>query len=99
MKEMEFKVMDKGKDFIIYEVINSDNTILRPLMEELLNDEMVKSARYYMEHPYLSNPRIYIEVKQGKPQAALKRTLRRMGKVIEALEDEFKKIGVSQSNE
>ncbi len=89
---MEFKVVDKGKDFIIYEVVNSDNTILRPLMEELLNDEMIKSARYYMEHPYLSNPRIYIEVKQGKPQAALKRTLRRMGKVWETLDNDYKKL-------
>jgi DNA-directed RNA polymerase, subunit L (EC 2.7.7.6) len=97
MKEIEFKVVDKGKDFIIYEVLNSDNTILRPLMEELLNDDMVKNARYYMEHPYLSNPRIYIEVKQGKPQAALKRTLRRMGKVFESLDEEYRKIA-SQKN-
>ncbi len=92
MKEMEFVVADKGKDFIVYEVENNDNTILRPLIEEIENDSMVESVRYYFEHPYLSNPKIYITVKQGKPQAALKRSLRRMEKVYEGLLSQFKKI-------
>lgn len=92
MKEMEFAVIDKGKDFIVYEVMNNDNTILRPLIEEIENDSMVESARYYFEHPYLSNPTIHIKVKQGKPQAALKRSLRRMEKVYENIYNQFKKV-------
>lgn len=93
MKEMEFVVVDKGKDFIVYEVLNNDNTILRPLMEEIENDTMVDNVRYYFEHPYLSNPKIHIKVKQGKPQAALKRSLRRMEKIYENISAQYKKIG------
>jgi DNA-directed RNA polymerase subunit L len=92
MKEMEFVVVDKGKDFITYEVKNNDNTILRPLVEEIENDSMVENVRYYFEHPYFSNPRINIKVKQGKPQAALKRSLRRMEKTYENIYAQFKKI-------
>ncbi|MGC8645087.1 MAG: DNA-directed RNA polymerase subunit L [Thermoplasmata archaeon] len=92
MKEMEFVVIDKGKDYIVYEVLNNDNTILRPLVEEIENDAMVESVKYYMDHPYLSNPRITIKVKQGKPQAALKRSLRRMEKVFENLRSQYRKI-------
>ncbi|MEM0140700.1 MAG: DNA-directed RNA polymerase subunit L [Thermoplasmatales archaeon] len=91
MKEMEFVVIDKGKDYIVYEVLNNDNTILRPLVEEIENDAMVESVKYYMEHPYLSNPRITIKVKQGKPQAALKRSLRRMEKIFENLRSQYRK--------
>lgn len=92
MKEMEFVVVDKGKDYITYEVKNNDNTILRPLVEEIENDGMVQSVRYYFEHPYLSNPKIHIKVKQGKPQAALKRSLRRIEKVFDNIYAQFKKI-------
>ncbi|MGC8546379.1 MAG: DNA-directed RNA polymerase subunit L [Thermoplasmata archaeon] len=92
MKEMEFIVSEKGKDYIVYEVLNNDNTILRPLMEEIERDEMVESARYYFEHPYLSNPKIHIKVKQGKPQAALKRSLRRMEKIFENINNQYKKL-------
>lgn len=92
MKEMEFVVAEKGKDYIVYEVLNNDNTILRPLVEEMQNDTMVESVKYYMEHPYLSNPRITIKVKQGKPQAALKRSLRRMEKVFENLRTHYRKM-------
>lgn len=92
MKEMEFIVTEKGKDYIVYEVLNNDNTILRPLIEEIEKDEMVENARYYFEHPYLSNPRIHIKVKQGKPQAALKRSLRRMEKIFENINNQYKKL-------
>lgn len=92
MKEMEFVVIDKGKDFIVYEVLNNDNTILRPLMEEIEKDSMVEDIRYYFEHPYLSNPKIHIRVKQGKPQAALKRSLRRMEKIYENIYGQYKKL-------
>jgi DNA-directed RNA polymerase subunit L len=92
MKEMEFVVVDKGKDFIVYEVLNNDNTILRPLMEEIENDTMVENVRYYFEHPYLSNPKIHIKVKQGKPQAALKRSLRRMEKIYESIYSQYRKL-------
>lgn len=89
--DMTFKVRNKGKDFIEFEVVNYDNTILRPLVEELSADPMVLEAKYHIEHPTLDNPILYIKVKEGKPQAAVKRALKKIEKVFEDLEVEAKK--------
>ncbi|HEU12499.1 MAG: DNA-directed RNA polymerase subunit L [Thermoplasmata archaeon] len=92
MKEdTSFRVISKGKDYIWVEVINYDNTILRPLVEEIANDPMVLESRYNIEHPTLDNPKIYIRVKEGKPQAAIKRAMRKLEKTFEDLENEVKK--------
>ncbi len=90
-EDLSFKVISKGKDFIWVEVLNYDNTILRPLVKEIANDPMVVESKYNIEHPQLDNPRIYIRVKEGKPQAALKRALRKLEKTFEDLENEVKK--------
>ncbi|MGC8663610.1 MAG: DNA-directed RNA polymerase subunit L [Thermoplasmata archaeon] len=92
--DLSFKVVNKGKDFIELEVVNSDNTILRPLIEELSRDPMVLETKYHIEHPVLDNPKIYIKVKEGKPQAAVKRALKKIEKVFEDLEAEaIKQLG------
>lgn len=90
-EETSFRVISKGKDYIWVEVLNYDNTILRPLVEEIANDPMVVESIYNIEHPQLDNPKIYIKVKEGKPQAAIKRALRKLEKTFEDLENEVKK--------
>lgn len=89
--DISFKVLNKGKDFIEFEVLNNDNTIIKPLVEELSRDPMVIEAKYHIEHPVLDNPRLFIKVKEGKPQAAVKRALKKIEKVFEDLEAEAKK--------
>ncbi len=89
MKEMEFRVLSKEKNEMVLEVVNADRTLLIPLVEELNRDEMVESAIYHYEHPYLENPTLKIRVKSGKPQAAIKRAAKKIEKVFEELEKEF----------
>ncbi len=86
MDEMSFKVINKGKDFIELEVTNYDNTILRPLVDELSKDPMVVETRYHIEHPVIDNPTLYIKVKEGKPQAAIRRALKKIDKYFEEME-------------
>jgi len=93
--DISFKVVNKGKDFIELEVQNYDNTIIKPLVEELSRDPMVVETKYHIEHPTLDNPKIYIKVKEGKPQAAVKRALKKIEKVFEDLEIEAKKQLIS----
>ncbi|MGC8609677.1 MAG: DNA-directed RNA polymerase subunit L [Thermoplasmata archaeon] len=83
--ESQLRVVSKEKDSITVEMLNYDNTLLRPLVEEILNDEQVIDSRYYIKHPVIDNPVIYVKVKSGKPQAAIKRSVRRLGKVYEDL--------------
>ena len=94
--ESKIRVIEKENNSIIFEILNYDNTILRPLVEEILKDEQVEESRYYIKHPVIDNPRIYVKVKSGKPQAAVKRSIKRLSKVFENLSSdlnsEFKRI-------
>lgn len=89
--ESTFKVLEKGKDSITLEMMHYDNTLLRPLMDEILRDEQVKEARYFIKHPIIDNPKIFIKVKSGKPQAALKRSIKRLSKVYETMQADLQK--------
>ncbi len=89
--ECSLRVLNKDKDSITIEMLNYDNTILRPLVDELLHDEQVQEARYYIKHPRIDNPQIYVKVNTGKPQAAVKRSIKRLSKAFENMETDLKK--------
>ncbi|GEM_PF-863495 len=91
MKEMEFKVISKQKDEIVVEVINADRTLLVPLVEEMNHDDKVEYAVYHYDHPYLGNPTIKIKVREGKPQAAIKRAAKKLEKVYDEMYLEFER--------
>ena len=100
--DSKLKVVSKEKNSITMEMINYDNTILRPLADELIRDEQVEEARYYIKHPIIDNPKIYVKVKTGKPQAAVKRSIKKLSKIYENLDadlaKEIKKSQESQKN-
>ncbi len=50
-------------------------TIIAPLIKALDDDENVEIARFIDKHPELCDRQIYIEVKKGKPEDALKKAL------------------------
>lgn len=70
---MEFKLVEKKKDSIKVEIQNADETMIYPLIHELLQDKNVADARYSTGHPQLDKSILVVEVKEGKPQAALKK--------------------------
>jgi DNA-directed RNA polymerase subunit L len=89
--DTKFNIISKDKDSIKLEMINYDNTLLRPLAEEILKDDKVVDSYYYIKHPEIDNPQIYVKVSTGKPQAAIKRTIKRMNKIYESLYSDFEK--------
>jgi DNA-directed RNA polymerase subunit L len=70
---MEFKLVEKKKDSIKVEILEADETLLYPLIHELLQDKNVADARFATGHPQLDKSILIVEVKEGKPQAALKK--------------------------
>jgi DNA-directed RNA polymerase subunit L len=70
---MEFKLVEKKKDSIKVEIQNADETMIYPLIHELLQDKNVADARYSTGHPQLDKSILVVEVKEGMPQAALKK--------------------------
>jgi DNA-directed RNA polymerase subunit L len=70
---MEFRVLDRDKNAIKLEIDGSDDTVIYPLINELLKDEDVSEAKYSVGHPDLDKPVLYVRTKKGKPQSAIKK--------------------------
>ena len=84
-------MLQKTKDEIDIEIIEEQETILTPLRQKLIQDEMVIHANYTIMHPMLNNPRLYVKVSDGKPQNALKRAAKSLEKEYSELRDRLLK--------
>jgi DNA-directed RNA polymerase subunit L len=73
---MEIRVVEKDHDTLRLELPKGEETILVPLVEALQAEEKVVEARYYLGHPYLDSPTLYLKTKGEKPQQVLKRVLK-----------------------
>ncbi len=87
--ESSLEIVEKQKKSIKLKMLHYDNTLLKPLIEEILKDDMVEEARYYIRHPVIDDPEIIIKVKGGSPQAALNRSIKRLSKNFEDLLADF----------
>ncbi len=63
---MDFKVLEETDVSLEIEIIDADDTIMYPLIEELLKDDKIIDADYSVEHPELDNPILFIEVEEGE---------------------------------
>lgn len=88
---MELKLMKKRKQSIEFELVDADKTILYPLVEELVNDKKVEIARYIVGHPQLDKPKIFVKVKDGKPQTAVKRVAKKLAKQFKECNEALEK--------
>jgi len=79
---MDIELLNKEKNLIQLKIIGADDTLIYPLVHQLQQDENVEDASYVTGHPKLDVPVLTIKVKNGKPQAALK-------KAAKALSTEF----------
>ncbi|EQD31239.1 DNA-directed RNA polymerase subunit L [mine drainage metagenome] len=68
-----------------------EETLLIPLVEALQSEEKVVEARYFLGHPYLERPSLYLRTKGEKPQQLLKRVLKEMADSYGDLLQDFDK--------
>jgi DNA-directed RNA polymerase subunit L len=91
---MEFKLLDKKKNSIKVEIKGADETLINPLIHELLQDKNVVDARFTTSHPQLDQAILTVEVKEGKPQAALKKAAKALAnQFLEARQLVEKQLG------
>ncbi|MGB9636457.1 MAG: RpoL/Rpb11 RNA polymerase subunit family protein [Thermoplasmata archaeon] len=78
--EMKINLISKEKQSIKFEILGADETIVMPLVEEILNDPNVEEARAIRAHPYLTNYEIYVKVKdtREKPQTIIKKAAKNL---------------------
>ena len=73
---MDVRVAEKEHDTLRLELPKGEETLLIPLVEALQREEKVVEARYYLGHPYLDRPELYLKTKGERPQQVLKRVLK-----------------------
>ena len=91
---MELKLVEKKKDLIRIEIDDADETLIYPLIHELMQDKNVEDARYSTGHPQLDKAVLTVMVKDGKPQAALKKAAKALAnQYLEARQLMEKQLG------
>ena len=91
---MELRKITHTDDSLELEIVDEGETLLHPLREKLLEDKRVDLATYIMGHPELEHPRIFVRVKKGKPEDALKKALEALITEYEEFEDLVNKVSV-----
>jgi DNA-directed RNA polymerase subunit L len=71
---MEIELVEKEKDSIKVRIKGGDMTLITPMVQGLLEDKDVAEVKYTIGHTQLEEPTLFIRVKTGKPQSALKKT-------------------------
>jgi len=74
---MEIKILTKTPDEMRIEILGEGHTFCNLLQKALLEDETVEIGGYSIEHPLVSNPIVYVKMKEKRkpekrPETALK---------------------------
>ncbi len=86
---MELELVEKDKDSIKVQIRDVDMTLISPLVSELLTDEMVAEVKYVTGHPELDLPTLFVKVKSGKPQTALKRAAKNLSNLFKETREQI----------
>jgi len=74
---MNVKVLKKTPDEIKVEIEGERHTFCNVLQKVLLEDETVETASYAIQHPLVSNPIVYVQMKKKrKPEKRAETALR-----------------------
>jgi len=74
---MDIKILNKTPDEMRIEIFGEGHTFCNLLQKALLEDETVEIGGYSIEHPLVSNPIVYVKMKEKRkpekrPETALK---------------------------
>jgi len=83
---MELKTVKKTKTELEIEIIDENETILNPITHILSENEDVDYAACMLDHPLSNKRRLFVRVKKGSPDEAIK-------KAVKYLDGEIKKFG------
>jgi DNA-directed RNA polymerase subunit L len=87
---MELKVVNDDEKKLVVELLGETVSFAHMLKDELCKDSSVKETAAIQEHPYLSQPKIFVAVSRGTPKAALEKASDNIGKQAKEFKDKFK---------
>ncbi|MEM5879441.1 MAG: DNA-directed RNA polymerase subunit L [Candidatus Aenigmatarchaeota archaeon] len=88
---MELKVIKEDEKALFIEATGETYTLTNTIREELWNDKNVSEAADVKDHPYLSQPKIFVRVNKGSPKEALEKAAERIAEKAKEFGEEFKK--------
>ncbi|MDI6798904.1 MAG: DNA-directed RNA polymerase subunit L [Candidatus Aenigmarchaeota archaeon] len=88
---MELRVVKEGEKTLILELKGETIGFVNLLREALWNDKNVSEAAYIKEHPYLSEPKIFVKTSRGLPKTALEKATDFIINKTKEFREEFKK--------
>lgn len=86
---MQVELINKGKDTLELQILDEGETMLIPLKNQLLSDEVVEYANYNVRHPKLDTPVLYLKVRSGKPQNAFKKAAKALSNTYKEMLGQF----------
>ena len=89
---MEFKVIEKNKKRLVFDLIGTDHTFSGALKKELWNDKSIKVSAYNIDHPLVGVPRFIVETDEKDPEKVLLDAVKRLEKKNESFLENIKKI-------
>jgi len=88
---MELKVVKEEKDSVLLEIGGETVSFANLLTQESWNDKSISEASHIKEHPYLSQPKVFLKSSRGSPKDILKKTSERIVDQAKEFKEEFKK--------
>ena len=85
---MEIKIVEEKGNRLEFE-IDENVGFLNALKKELLNDDNVKVATYFIKHPLVGKPKMIVEA--DDPKKALVAAANRLKKINDKFAEEVKK--------
>jgi DNA-directed RNA polymerase subunit L len=88
---MELKIIKEDERTLFIETVGETYTLTNTIREELWKDKNVSEAADVKEHPYLSQPKIFVRVTKGSPREALEKAAERIAEKAREFGEKFKK--------
>jgi DNA-directed RNA polymerase subunit L len=87
---MELVKVKGDEKSILIEVRGETFTLTSALEEQLWEDKNVSEAASFREHPYLSEPKIWVKVKKGSVNDALEKAAEKLIEATREFREKFK---------
>jgi DNA-directed RNA polymerase subunit L len=88
---MELVKIKGDEKSALIEVKEETFTLTSALEEQLWEDKNVSEAASFREHPYLSEPKIWVKVKKGNVKEALEKAIEDLIETTKEFREKFKK--------
>ena len=86
---MELKTIKKTTKELEIEIKDENETILNPITEVLLQNKDVEYASYITDHPESKTRKLFIKVKNGKPEDILLKAVKQLENEVKIFNKNF----------